>query len=97
MLLSDTEYNHVIDLIDKKLNPTPLLIELTEWMKKEFEVQIYDYICDYIQSGQIRLKIVLWDNAVQNMMRKIFSFVLILFAIRLRVMSFGASVRKFTH
>ncbi len=59
MFLSDTEYAHVIDLLDKKMEPSPLFIELADWMKLEFDVQIYDYICDYIESGQIRLKIIL--------------------------------------
>lgn len=61
MFLSDEEYTHVIDLLDGKISKSPLLSELTEWMKCEFDAEIFDYICDYIQHGQIRLRVVVWD------------------------------------
>ena len=70
MFLSDTEYAHAIDLLDEKIEPSPLFNELADWMKLEFAVQIYDYICDYIESGQIRLKIILWNNSMQRQFRK---------------------------
>jgi len=70
MFLSHTEYAHAIDLLDEKIEPSPLFNELADWMKLEFDVQIYDYFCDYIESGQIRLKIILWNNSMQRQFRK---------------------------
>lgn len=66
MFLNDEEYTHVLDLLDGKIEKSPLLEELTTWMKQEFDVTIYDYICDYIQNGQIRLRIVVWNLMVER-------------------------------
>ena len=69
MFLNDVEYKHVLDLMDGKIEKTPLLAELTAWMKSEFDVEIYDYICDHTNNGLTRLRVVVWDYHIQNFMR----------------------------
>ena len=44
MFLEEQEYQHVLALLDKKIEKTPILEELTLWVKQEFDVDIYDYV-----------------------------------------------------
>lgn len=64
MFLEEQEYQHVLALLDKKIEKTPILEGLTLWVKQEFDVDIYDYVCDKTKNGLTRLRIVVWDYAV---------------------------------
>lgn len=44
MFLEEQEYEHVLALLDKNIEKTPILEELTLWVKQEFDVDIYDYV-----------------------------------------------------
>ena len=44
MFLEEQEYQHVLALLDKKIEKTPILEELTSWVKQEFDVDVYDYV-----------------------------------------------------
>ena len=68
MFLSETEYTQVINLIDKKVMPGPLLSELKAWALNSLQITMYDYICDTTVNGLTRLKIVLWDYEAERAM-----------------------------
>ncbi len=68
MFLSDEQYIHVLDLIDKKVMPGPLLSELKAWALNSLQITMYDYICDTTVNGLTRLKIVLWDYEAESAM-----------------------------
>ena len=57
MFLNDEEYEQVLALIDGRAPKSPLLQELTLWVKQEFNVDIYDYICDKTKNGLTRLRV----------------------------------------
>lgn len=57
MFLNDEEYEQVLALIDGRTPKSPLLQELTLWVKQEFNVDIYDYICDKTKNGLTRLRV----------------------------------------
>lgn len=44
MFLEEQEYQHVLALLDNNIEKTPILEELTLWVKQEFDVDIYDYV-----------------------------------------------------
>ena len=44
MFLEEQEYQHVLALLDKNIEKTPILEELTLRVKQEFDVDIYDYV-----------------------------------------------------
>ena len=44
MFLEEQEYQNVLALLDKKIEKTPILEELTSWVKQEFDVDVYDYV-----------------------------------------------------
>lgn len=69
MFLNDEEYEQVLALIDDRTPKSPLLQELTSWVKQEFNVDIYDYICDKTKNGLTRLRIVVWDYTVAGRFR----------------------------
>lgn len=69
MFLEEQEYQHVLALLDKNIEKTPILEELTLWVKQEFDVDIYDYVCDKTKNGLTRLRIVVWDYAVTERFR----------------------------
>ena len=68
MFLSDEQYIHVLDLIDKKVMPGPLLSELKAWALNSLQVILFDYIRDTTVNGLTRLKIVLWDYEAERAM-----------------------------
>lgn len=70
MFLDEQEYNHVLALLDGKIEKSPLLQELTIWVKQEFDVEIYDYLCDQTVNGLTRLRVVVWDNKIVKKFRK---------------------------
>lgn len=70
MFLDDEEYRHVVGLMGKEIQPSPLLVELKAWAEKEMQLKVYDYICDYTTNGMIRLRIVLWDHEAMIRMHK---------------------------
>lgn len=69
MFLSDEEYQHVLDLLDGKIEKSPLLVELAAWAMEEFSLKIYDYICDHTNNGLTRLRVIVWDDKAQKAMR----------------------------
>lgn len=70
MFLNEEEYEQVLALIDGRAPKSPLLQELTLWVKQEFDVEIYHYICDSTNNGLTRLRIVVWDYDVTRLFRK---------------------------
>lgn len=62
MFLKSSEYNHVIDLLERKIKPPPLFIELEKWYETSFGQKLYGYICDHTSNGLIRLQLVLWGH-----------------------------------
>lgn len=87
LFLTDEEYNHVMDLIENRTVPTPLLAEFREWFFTRYGVRLYDYFCDNTADGLIRLRAVLFrssdkgklksslnpDRGVQNEIRNKFA------------------------
>ncbi len=61
LFLNKEQCNHVIDLIDGKIQKSDLLAELSEWSKTEFGIDILDYVCDTTENELTRLVIVVWD------------------------------------
>ena len=66
MFLSEQEYQHVLDLMEGRIVPGPLLKELAEWTGERFGVKVYDYICDQTTNGLTRLRVVVWDREVHD-------------------------------
>lgn len=62
MFMSRQEYDNCLDLLEGRRQKSPLLNELADWAKCELDIDVIDYVCDYAISGQIRLRIVVWDN-----------------------------------
>ena len=70
MFLSEKEYQRVLDLLDRKICPHPLLQELTEWSEARYHLKIHDYICDTNPGGQTRLKLVVWDYKQEEKLKE---------------------------
>lgn len=74
MLLSKEEYEHALQCLDKKgQGGSPeegLLREMQEWAGNREGLELYDYFCDRLESGRLRLKIVLWDMEAEKMVMK---------------------------
>lgn len=70
MFLEEAEYQYIINLMSGKEKPYPLLAELKEWYVETFQMEMYDYICDYTITGLNRLKIVLWNHEEEKKMHK---------------------------
>lgn len=68
MFLSEMDYNHIIDLMEEKTKPSPILSDLQEWFYDKYEIKLYDYICDTTNDGLIRLKAVLFGYEEQRKM-----------------------------
>lgn len=66
MFLSESEYHHVLSIMDRKVNKSPLLADLMNWSKDKLNLIIYDYICDQTTNGLTRLRIVVWDYETQR-------------------------------
>lgn len=60
MFLESEQLDHVIDLIDGKIKPDPILVDLQNWSKMHMGIEIYDYFCEQV-NGLTRLKLVVWD------------------------------------
>lgn len=65
MLLSKEEYRHVLGCLDRRgqegsAPQEQLLGELQEWSERK-GLEVCGYFCDRLESGRLRLKIVLWD------------------------------------
>ena len=60
MFLETEQLDHVIDLIDGKTQPDPVLVDLKNWSKLHMGIEIYDYFCEKV-NGLTRLKLVVWD------------------------------------
>lgn len=54
------QYDHVIDLIDGKIQKDPILTDLNNWSKMHMGIEIYDYFCEKV-NGLTRLMLVVWD------------------------------------
>lgn len=54
------QYDHVIDLMDGKIQPDPILTDLNNWSKMHMGIEIYDYFCEKV-NGLTRLMLVVWD------------------------------------
>lgn len=62
MFLEEKEYNHVIDLIENRIEPSPLLSDFGEWFYDKYKVKLYAYLCDTTITELTRLRAVLFDH-----------------------------------
>ena len=62
MFLEPKQYEHIVEILNGKIQPKQLLIELQDWARKRLEIEIYEFVCDYAITGKLRLKIILWDT-----------------------------------
>lgn len=69
MFLNENEYQHVIGLINGTIKVPPFLSDLQKWYKKNYNVQLYDFICDNTSNGLIRLRIVVWGYEDERIMK----------------------------
>ena len=60
MFLESEQLDHVIDLIDGKIQPEPIFVDLQNWSKMHMGIEIFDYFCEQV-NGLTRLKLVVWD------------------------------------
>ena len=60
MSLEKEQYDHVIDLMEGKIQPDPILVDLNNWSKLHMGIEIYDYFCEKV-NGLTRLMLVVWD------------------------------------
>jgi len=68
MFMTEDEYKETLDLLSKKSEPNLLLKELAIWAKEVLQVDVYNYLCDYTSNGLTRLRLVLWDYAMERKM-----------------------------
>ena len=68
MFMTEKEFNETVDLLSGRREPSSLLDALKIWAKEVLGVDIYNYFCDYIANGPLRLRLVLWDFAVERKM-----------------------------
>ena len=69
MFMTEDEYKETLDLLSKIKEPNMLLRELTLWAKEVLQVDVYNYLCDYTSNGLKRLRLVLWDYAIEQRMK----------------------------
>ena len=60
MFLEREQVDHVFDLLDGKIKPEPILVDLQNWSKNQMGIEIYDYFCEQV-NGLTRLTLVVWD------------------------------------
>ena len=60
MFLESEQLDHIVGLLDGKLKPEPILVDLQNWSKMHMDIEIYDYFCEQV-NGLTRLKLVVWD------------------------------------
>ena len=74
MFLEQEEYEHAKGLVDKEIEPSPLLTELVAWMKESYNVKVIDYICDVLSDGMLRMRLVLWNDKEKKPLRKGYNY-----------------------
>ena len=62
MLLSKSEYQHVIDLLSGKVTADPVLSEMKQFFRQQFDCELFDLIADRISDGKFRLRFIVWDR-----------------------------------
>lgn len=62
MFLTEEQYLHAVSLYNGSCVKRPLHLELEEFMKEEFKMDIIDYVCDMTKIGKQRLKLVVWNR-----------------------------------
>lgn len=67
------QYDHVIDLIEGKIQPDPILVDLNNWSKLHMGIEIYDYFCEKV-NGLTRLMLVVWDIKIFRSLHDEFNY-----------------------
>ena len=75
MLLSKERYGHALRCLDMRGQEDGtaegrLLRELQEWGRDRGGLELCDYFCDRMESGRLRLTIVLWDTESRKKIMK---------------------------
>lgn len=68
MFMTEKEFNKTVDLLSGRVEPGSLLAGLKVWAREDLQVEVYNYFCDHTSNGLLRLRLVLWDNAVERKM-----------------------------
>ncbi len=70
MFLDERQRNYIIELMRGTAKKPPVLARLSEWAMDKYGLKIYGYFFDIIRNDALpRLRIVLWDKAVQESLR----------------------------
>lgn len=67
------QYDHVTDLIEGKIQPDPILVDLNNWSKLHMGIEIYDYFCEKV-NGLTRLMLVVWDIKIFRSLHDEFNY-----------------------
>ncbi|MBQ2980553.1 MAG: hypothetical protein IJD58_00335 [Lachnospiraceae bacterium] len=67
------QYDHAIDLIEGKIQPDPILVDLNNWSKLHMGIEIYDYFCEKV-NGLTRLMLVVWDIKIFRSLHDEFNY-----------------------
>lgn len=70
MFLTEEKYKETLELIYGNRVATSWLEELQTWAKETLQLEVCNYVCDYANSGLLRLKLVLWDKKAMLTMFK---------------------------
>ena len=69
MFIKPDQLKKVLDTINGRIPEDAVLQDMKAFFKEEFGVEIFDYICDYIEhlgKQEPRLRIAVWDGAAQR-------------------------------
>ena len=70
MYLSNEQFMHAKELYENTAEPAPLLADLSAWARKEYGVNVIDYICDRRLDGTLRMMPVLWEDEEVDLFRR---------------------------
>lgn len=64
------ELRKIKGLIKGTEMPDVILTELKKYFLEHFDCEIYDYVCDKVSDGRLRLKFIVWDYEAEKMFYK---------------------------
>ena len=62
MFLEDNEIKKVLDTINGITPEDDVLKDMKAFFEETFDIKIFDYICDRLKDGQLRLRIIVWNG-----------------------------------
>lgn len=68
MFLTTEQYNETLELMSGNIKPSMLLQDLKAWVQEKYQLEVYNYLCDYTTNGLLRLRLVLWDRWAEDKM-----------------------------